>query len=83
MCKGVFVLVISFILILSSNQQCTSPEVAAVLIDGTAAYQGCAPTEITNCAAYDYLSATAASPVSKCLSCDTGYVLVGIADGSQ
>lgn len=43
MYKGVFILVIGFILITSSNQQCADTDFPALLIDGTSAFQGCIP----------------------------------------
>jgi hypothetical protein len=43
MCKGAFILIIGFILITSSYQQCEDTEFAALLIDGTSAFQGCVP----------------------------------------
>jgi len=83
MYKGVFILVIGFILITSSNQQCADG-FSALLIDGTSAFQGCVPKAITNCAGYDFYSTKLAAPVSKCVVCDPTYVLVGIkADGTQ
>ena len=43
MYKSSFILVIGLILITGSNQQCLDTQFAALLIDGTSAFQGCIP----------------------------------------
>lgn len=83
MYKSAFILVIGMIFIAGSNQQCIGG-VAALLIDGKSAFQGCVPTAIDDCAGYDFYSANLAVPVSKCVACAQDFVLVGIQeDGTQ